>query len=96
LMGELAPGSDMADKAGLIVGGVVGLLLTIWVVGMRGVLHDRALADRWVGDVAATLRTCGEEMVAHRLLAAELAFTTQIAGHGPIGKPGGGTLPRRD
>jgi hypothetical protein len=96
LMGELAPGSDMADEAGLIVGGVVGLLLTIWVVGMRGVLHDRALADRWVGDVAATLRTCGEEMVAHRLLAAEIAFTTEIAGREPIGKPGGGRLPRRD
>jgi hypothetical protein len=96
LMGELAPGSDMADEAGLIVGGVVGLLLTIWVVGMRGVLHDRALADRWVGDVAAMLRTCGEEMVAHQLLTAEVAFTTEIAGREPIGKPGGGRLPRRN
>lgn len=102
LMGQL--GSDMSDKAevaGMVGGGVVGLLLTIWVVGIRGVLHDRALADRWVGEVAATLRTCGEEMIAHRLLAAEIAFTTELAGRadgsrGAIGKPGGGKIPRCD
>jgi hypothetical protein len=104
LMGQLAPGSDMSDKAemaGMVAGGVVGLLLTIWVVGIRGVLHDRALADRWVGEVAATLRTCGEEMIAHRLLATEMAFTTELAGRADgsreaIGKPGGGKIPRRD
>jgi hypothetical protein len=74
LTSQLGPGSDVV---GLLVGGVVGLLLTTWVVGVRGVLHDRALMDRWIGEVAATLRNCGEEMVARRLLEAEIAFATE-------------------
>jgi hypothetical protein len=49
--------------------------LTMWVVGVRGVLHDRAVMDRWVGEVTATLRNCGEEMVARRLLEVEIAVT---------------------
>ena len=77
LMSQLGPGSDVV---GLLVGGVVGLFLTIWVVGIRGVLHDRALMDRWVGDVSAALRTCAEEMVARRLLEAEITFTDELAG----------------
>jgi hypothetical protein len=80
LMSQLGPGSDVV---GLLVGGVVGLFLTIWVVGIRGVLHDRALMDRWVGDVSAALRSCAEEMVANRLLEAEITFTDELAGrHG--------------
>ncbi|MBB5163398.1 hypothetical protein [Mycobacterium sp. AZCC_0083] len=71
----LGPGSDLI---GLVVGGVVGLLLTIWVVGIRGVLHDRALMDRWVGEVIATLRSGGEETVARRMLDAEIAFTVEL------------------
>jgi hypothetical protein len=74
LTSQLGPGSDVV---GLLVGGVVGLLLTTWVVGVRGVLHDRALMDRWIGEVTATLRNCGEEMVARRLLEAEIAFATE-------------------
>jgi hypothetical protein len=57
-------------------------LLTIWVVGIRGVLHDRALMDRWVGEVAGTLRSCAEEMIAHRLLEAEIAFAGELAARG--------------
>jgi hypothetical protein len=85
---QLGPGSDLI---GLLVGGVVGLLLTIWVVGIRGVLHDRALMDRWVGEVTATLRTCAEETVARRLLDTEIAFSRELAARDaerrdPIGK----------
>ena len=75
---QLGPGSDLV---GLVVGGAVGLLLTIWVVGIRGVLHDRALMDRWVGEVVATLRSGAEETVARRVLDAEIAFTVQLRTH---------------
>ena len=70
---------DGFEAVGLLAGGVAGLLLTIWVVGIRGVLHDRALMDRWVGEVASTLRSCAEEMIARRLLEAEIAFTAELA-----------------
>jgi hypothetical protein len=65
--------------AGLVVGAVVGLLLTIWVVGVRGLLRDRAVLDRWVADTTASLRSTVEEFVATRVLAAETALTTQLA-----------------
>jgi len=77
----LGPGSDLI---GLVVGGAVGLLLTIWVVGIRGVLHDRALMDRWVGEVIATLRSGGEETVARRMLDAEIAVTVELRAHNSV------------
>ena len=71
----LGPGSE---AVGLLAGGLLGLLLTAWVVSLRGVLHDRALMDRWVGEVTAALRTGGEEMVARRLLDAEIALAAEV------------------
>ncbi|WP_458318651.1 hypothetical protein [Mycolicibacterium brisbanense] len=65
--------------AGLVVGAVVGLLLTVWVVGVRGLLRDRAVLDRWVADTTASLRSTLEEFVATRVLAAETALTTESA-----------------
>jgi hypothetical protein len=65
--------------AGLVAGGLVGLLLTVWVVGIRGLLHDRSLLDRWVTDVTGTLRSSVEELVAIRVLAADTALTTELA-----------------
>lgn len=76
LFAGLAPGLTIA---GLVAGGLVGLLLTVWVVGIRGLLQDRATLDRWVGDVAVTLRSAVEERVATRLLAAETALTSELA-----------------
>jgi hypothetical protein len=76
LFAGLAPGLTIA---GLVTGGLVGLLLTVWVVGIRGLLHDRAVLDRWVTDVAATLRSAVEERVATRVLAAETALTSDLA-----------------
>jgi hypothetical protein len=78
LFAGLAPGLTIA---GLIAGGLLGLLLTVWVVGIRGLLHDRAVLDRWVADVVATLRSAVEERVATRVLAAETALTTDLAAH---------------
>ncbi|MGV0744096.1 hypothetical protein ABQF30_17040 [Mycolicibacterium sp. XJ870] len=65
--------------AGLGVGAVVGLLLAVWVVSTRGLLHDRAVLDRWVNDVTTTLRSAVEELVATRVLSAETALTTELA-----------------
>jgi hypothetical protein len=92
---------DGSEAVGLLAGGVAGLLLTIWVVGIRGVLHDRALMDRWVGDVASTLRSCADEMIARRLLEAEIAFTAELADRASwpkrrVGKSSLGTIARMD
>jgi hypothetical protein len=57
----------------------MGLVLTVWVVGIRALLHDRAVLDRWVTDVTATLRSAVEERVATRVLAAETALTSDVA-----------------
>ena len=63
--------------AGLVVGAVVGLLLAVWVVGTRALLHDRAVLDRWVGEITTTLRSAVEQLVATRVLAAESVLTTE-------------------
>ena len=76
LFAGLAPSLTIA---GLVAGGLVGLLLTVWVVGIRGLLHDRAVLDRWVADVTATLRSAVEERVATRVLAAETTLTSDLA-----------------
>jgi hypothetical protein len=57
----------------------VGLLLTVWVAGIRWRLRDRAVLDRWVTDVTATLRSTVEERVATRVLAAETALSSELA-----------------
>ncbi|KUH82304.1 MULTISPECIES: hypothetical protein [unclassified Mycobacterium] len=72
----LAPGLTIA---GLVAGGLVGLALTVWVVGIRGLLHDRAVLDRWVTDIASIVKSALEERVATRMLAAESALTSESA-----------------
>jgi hypothetical protein len=76
LFAGLAPGLTIA---GLVAGGLLGLGVTVWVVGIRGLLHDRAVADRWVTDVTNTLRSAVEERVATRVLVAETALTSELA-----------------
>lgn len=75
----LAGAAPRLAVAALVVGAVVGLLLAIWVVGTRGLLHDRAVLDRWVGEATTTLRATVEELVATRVLAAESALTADLA-----------------
>jgi hypothetical protein len=75
----LAGAAPRLAVVGLAVGALVGLLLAIWVVGTRGLLHDRAVLDRWVGEITTTLRSTVEELVATRVLAAETALTTELA-----------------
>jgi hypothetical protein len=76
LFAGIAPGMTVA---GLVVGGLVGLAMTVWVVGLRGLLHDRAVLDRWVGDVVNVLRSVLEERVATRVLVAETALVSQLS-----------------
>lgn len=93
VLSQLGAGLDLI---GLLVGGGVGLLLTIWVVGIRGVLYDRALLERWVGEVTATLRNRAEEMVAGRLLEVEIAFVSAVSEQNRcVGKSSVGTIRRR-
>jgi hypothetical protein len=56
----------------------IGLALTFVVVHIRGLLRDRALLDRWVGDVTSSLQSVVEELVATRVLVAESALTTAL------------------
>ena len=76
LFAGLAPGLTIA---GLVAGGVVGLLLTVWVVGTRGLLNDRAVLDRWISEVTGMLQSAVEERVATRVLAAEATLTADVA-----------------
>ncbi|EUA43165.1 hypothetical protein I552_7906 [Mycobacterium xenopi 3993] len=46
LLANLAPG---LTAAGVVACVAIGLAVTVWVVGTRGLLHDRAVLDRWVG-----------------------------------------------
>lgn len=71
LLVNLAPG---LTTAGFVACLAVGLALTVWVVGARSLLADRALLDRWVGEVIGSLRAAVEQLVAIRVLAAESVF----------------------
>jgi hypothetical protein len=76
LFAGLAPGLTIA---GLVAGGLVGVLLTVWVVAMRGLLSDRVMLDRWAGVVIGLLQGFLEERVATRVLAAEATLTADVA-----------------
>jgi hypothetical protein len=72
----LAPALEVAGAVGCVA---VGLALTFVVVTLRGLLRDRALLDRWAGEVTASLRAVVEELVATRVLLAESVLTTALA-----------------
>lgn len=72
----VAPQWTAAGAAGAVL---LGVVLAVWVVGIRGLLHDRALLDRWVTEVIAGLRATAEERVATRVLAAEAVLSTAAA-----------------
>ena len=76
LFAGLAP---QATVAALVAGGLAGLAVTGWVVRVRGLLHDRAVLERWVNDVTSAVRAAAEERVAIRLLAAETALSSSHA-----------------
>ncbi|AKK30154.1 hypothetical protein [Mycobacterium sp. EPa45] len=69
--------ADLAPRwavGGAIGGAVTGVVVTLWVVGVRGLLQDRAVLDRWVAEVTGRLRAALEEWVAGCVLAAEASL----------------------
>jgi hypothetical protein len=72
----LQPGLEVAGAVACVA---VGLAITFVVVNLRGLLRDRALLDRWAGEVTASLRSVVEELVATRVLVAESVLTTALA-----------------
>lgn len=76
LIAGLAPQWALGGAVG---GAIVGMAVTMWVVGVRGLLHDRSVADRWVVEVTTGLRTAMEEWVASCVLAAEAALARAAA-----------------
>ena len=56
----------------------IGLAVTFLVVNLRALLRDRALLDRWAGEVTSSLRSAVEELVATRVLAAESVLSTAL------------------
>jgi hypothetical protein len=72
----LAPGWSVA-AAGL--GAVLGVGLTLWVVGMRGLLRDRAALQRWVVEAVSALRPAVDREVVARVLAAEVRWMEALA-----------------
>jgi hypothetical protein len=71
----LGPLLGIAGAVGCVA---IGLALTFVVIHIRGLLRDRALLDRWVGDVTSSLQSVVEELVATRVLVAESALSTAL------------------
>ncbi len=76
VVADLAPGLTLA---GMAVGVAIGVAVSCWVVSTRTLLHNRALLDRWTGDVTTSLRSAMEQMVASGVLVAETALSTELA-----------------
>ena len=75
VLADLAPGLTVA---GAVVCATIGLGLTVWVVGTRGLLRDRALLDRWTGEATALVQSAVEQLVATRVLTAESSLTAAL------------------
>ncbi|MGH3633195.1 hypothetical protein [Mycobacterium sp.] len=75
LLASLAPGLTAAGTVACVA---IGLAAAVWVVGTRGLLADRALLDRWVGEATGSLRSAVEQLVATRMLAAESALSAAL------------------
>ncbi|MCV7378265.1 hypothetical protein BST11_18680 [Mycobacterium alsense] len=75
LTSRLSPAVAVAGAAGCVA---IGLAVTFVVVHIRALLLDRALLDRWAGDVTSSLRSAVEELVATRVLVAESALSTAL------------------
>ncbi|MCV7330299.1 hypothetical protein [Mycobacterium cookii] len=76
LVAHLAPGLTVA---GAVACAAIGLGVTVWVVGTRGLLRDRGLLDRWAGEATGLAQSAAEELVATRVLTAESALTAALS-----------------
>jgi hypothetical protein len=75
LAARLSPALAIAGAAACVA---IGLVVTFVVIHIRGLLRDRALLDRWAGDVTSSLQSVVEELVATRVLAAESMLSTAL------------------
>jgi hypothetical protein len=66
------------EIAGAVVCVAIGLAVTFLVVKLRALLRDRALLDRWAGEVTSSLLSAVEELVATRVLAAESVLSSAL------------------
>ncbi|WP_024442676.1 hypothetical protein [Mycobacterium sp. UM_WGJ] len=78
LFAHLASGLAALGAAGCAIAGVAA---TVWVVRIRGLLRDRVVLDRWVGQATSAVRSSVQELVALRVVAAESVLTAELAGH---------------
>ncbi|WP_046320213.1 hypothetical protein [Mycobacterium sp. UM_Kg1] len=76
VLADLAPGLAAVGAAGCAV---AGLAIAGWVVRIRGILRDRAVLERWVGEATGVLRRELRDLVALRLVAAEAALSAELA-----------------
>ena len=60
--------AGLPEPTGAVSGLVAGLVLTLWVVGLRLRLQRRAALERWVAEAVALVRQAAEEELACRLL----------------------------
>lgn len=70
--------NPVTQIAGAVACVAIGLAATFLVVNIRGLLHDRALLDRWAADATSSLRSVVEELVATRVLVAESLLSTAL------------------
>ncbi|HTX97215.1 MAG TPA: hypothetical protein VME67_21675 [Mycobacterium sp.] len=75
LTSRLSPALAVAAAVACVA---IGLALTFVVINIRGLLHDRALLDRWAGDATASLRSVVEELVATQVLVAESVLSKAV------------------
>lgn len=64
--------------AGLAVGLIAGACIAVWLVAVRGLLHDRTVLDRWLGDTTGELRAYLEQWVAARVLEVETRLNADL------------------
>ncbi|CQD04087.1 hypothetical protein BN1232_00591 [Mycobacterium lentiflavum] len=69
------------EIAGALACVALGAGVTVLVVRLRALLHDRALLDRWTGDLTSALKSVVEELVATRVLTAEALLSTGLVAH---------------
>jgi G3E family GTPase len=67
--------------AGAVVCVLAGLGVAFAVTNIRGLLRDRALLDRWVGDLTSSLQSAVEELAATQVLVADSLLSTKLTTH---------------
>ena len=70
--------NPVLEIAGAVACVAIGLAVTFLVVKLRALLRDRALLDRWAGEVTSSLGSAVEELVATRVLAAESVLSSAL------------------